>query len=258
MLISSTVRPSTRRCSIRSAKATSRCANGWSSRWRRSASPASSTTSSSSPARSRASIISASSSCRRTIRRLVTWPTISVRLRAFNAYEPAYDQLTPNGNRTPDSYRAQAAAAGRQGEIRLSLGRFLQSDGRNRRSGWPREASRTWLRSSISRSSKTRPTSRCAMTASRSRRSWRWRLRRRDISTTPARSIAAASPRRWRRAFASASSSPTLPVIRKLVLMKQAADLHSSTINQMAIAHVAERGFDAQVAKIKAALQQAP
>lgn len=35
--------------------------------------------------------------------------------------------------------------------------------------------------------------------------------------------------------------------------MKQAADLHSSTINQIAIAEVAERGFDAQVAKIKAA-----
>jgi DNA-binding transcriptional MocR family regulator len=43
------------------------------------------------------------------------------------------------------------------------------------------------------------------------------------------------------------------PVIRKLVLMKQAADLHSSTINQMAIAHVAERGFDAQVARIRTA-----
>jgi DNA-binding transcriptional MocR family regulator len=35
--------------------------------------------------------------------------------------------------------------------------------------------------------------------------------------------------------------------------MKQAADLHSSTINQMAIAHVAERGFDAKVAKFRAA-----
>jgi DNA-binding transcriptional MocR family regulator len=42
-----------------------------------------------------------------------------------------------------------------------------------------------------------------------------------------------------------------MPVIRKLVLMKQAADLHSSTINQIAIEHVASRGFDAQVAKIK-------
>jgi DNA-binding transcriptional MocR family regulator len=42
------------------------------------------------------------------------------------------------------------------------------------------------------------------------------------------------------------------PVIRKLVLMKQAADLHSSTVNQMAVAHVAARHFDAQVEKIRA------
>ena len=42
-------------------------------------------------------------------------------------------------------------------------------------------------------------------------------------------------------------------VIRKLVLMKQAADLHSSTINQIAIAQVAAAGFDQQVAKIRAA-----
>lgn len=46
------------------------------------------------------------------------------------------------------------------------------------------------------------------------------------------------------------------PVIRKLVLMKQAADLHSSTINQMAIATVAERGFDEQVKKIHGAYRQ--
>jgi DNA-binding transcriptional MocR family regulator len=42
------------------------------------------------------------------------------------------------------------------------------------------------------------------------------------------------------------------PVISKLVLMKQAADLHSATLNQMAIHQVASDGFEAQVAKIKA------
>ena len=44
-----------------------------------------------------------------------------------------------------------------------------------------------------------------------------------------------------------------MPVIRKLVLMKQAADLHSSTINQMAVATVAQTIFPEQVAKIKKA-----
>jgi len=42
-------------------------------------------------------------------------------------------------------------------------------------------------------------------------------------------------------------------VISQLVLLKQAADLHSSTINQMAIATVAAAQFDSHVAKIKAA-----
>jgi DNA-binding transcriptional MocR family regulator len=39
--------------------------------------------------------------------------------------------------------------------------------------------------------------------------------------------------------------------IRKLVLIKQAADLHSSTINQMVISKVAETVFDEQVQKIR-------
>jgi DNA-binding transcriptional MocR family regulator len=44
-------------------------------------------------------------------------------------------------------------------------------------------------------------------------------------------------------------------VISKLVLMKQAADLHSATLNQMAIHKVASDGFEAQVKKIKATYQ---
>jgi DNA-binding transcriptional MocR family regulator len=48
------------------------------------------------------------------------------------------------------------------------------------------------------------------------------------------------------------------PVISKLVLMKQAADLHSATLNQMAIHQVASDGFEAQVAKIKATYHGAP
>jgi DNA-binding transcriptional MocR family regulator len=42
-------------------------------------------------------------------------------------------------------------------------------------------------------------------------------------------------------------------VIRKLVLVKQASDLHSSTINQIVMGKVVSRIFDAQVAKIRKA-----
>lgn len=41
------------------------------------------------------------------------------------------------------------------------------------------------------------------------------------------------------------------PIIAKLVLMKQAADLHSPTINQMVIADVVAKIFDEQVEKIR-------
>ena len=41
-------------------------------------------------------------------------------------------------------------------------------------------------------------------------------------------------------------------VISKIVILKQAGDLHTSTINQMVMDHVARNGFDAQVEKVRA------
>ena len=44
---------------------------------------------------------------------LVTWPTYLGALQAFNAYEPHYERLTPDGgNMTAEAYRAAAAANG--------------------------------------------------------------------------------------------------------------------------------------------------
>jgi DNA-binding transcriptional MocR family regulator len=43
------------------------------------------------------------------------------------------------------------------------------------------------------------------------------------------------------------------PVIAQLVLMKQAADLHSPTLNQMAVHQVAEACFDSHVAGLRRA-----
>ncbi len=40
-------------------------------------------------------------------------------------------------------------------------------------------------------------------------------------------------------------------IVEKLVLMKQAADLHSPSINQMAILHVAETSYAAQVETVR-------
>lgn len=183
---------------------------------------------------------------------LVTWPTYLGALQAFNAYEPAYDRLTVNGNRTPDAYRQTAADAG--GKVKFA---YVTADFSN-------------------------PT---GVTMDRAEREKLLDLA--DELDIPVIEDAAYQSLRYdgepvppimkldiersgginnTRTLYSGSFSKTLapglrvgwvvaaePVIRKLVLMKQAADLHSSTINQMAITHVAERHFGAQVEKIRTA-----
>nr|WP_304655928.1 PLP-dependent aminotransferase family protein [Neorhizobium galegae] len=181
---------------------------------------------------------------------LVTWPTYLGALSAFNAYEPNYDQLSLNGNRTPEAYRDTAAKTG--GSVKFA---YLSADFSN-------------------------PTGETIDLAARERllaladeldiailEDAAYQHLRYDGEAIPpilALDIARRGGIENTRTIYSGSFSKTLapglrvgfvvaamPVIRKLVLMKQAADLHSSTINQIAIEHVASRGFDAQVAKIK-------
>ncbi len=183
---------------------------------------------------------------------LVTWPTYLGALQAFNAYEPSYDQLTPNGNRTPDSYRAAAEKHG--GKVKFAYlsadfsnptGESVDREGREKVLALAEELDVAVIEDAA------------------------YQNLRYDGEVIPpilALEIARKGHINDTRTIYCGSFSKTLApglrvgfivantqVIRKLVLMKQAADLHSSTINQMAIAEVAERGFDAQVAKIKAA-----
>ncbi|MBY3193512.1 aminotransferase-like domain-containing protein [Rhizobium laguerreae] len=186
---------------------------------------------------------------------LVTWPTYLGALQAFNAYEPAYDQLTPNGNRTPESYRAAASAAG--GKVKFAYlstdfsnptGETVDLDGRKKVLVLAEDLDIAVIEDAAYQS---------------------LRYDGDPIPPILALEIAEKGHINDTRTIYCGSFSKTLapglrvgfivanaPVIRKLVLMKQAADLHSSTINQMAISDVAERGFDAQVAKIKAAYSQ--
>ncbi|OHV23289.1 PLP-dependent aminotransferase family protein [Rhizobium sp. RMa-01] len=183
---------------------------------------------------------------------LVTWPTYLGALQAFNAYEPAYDQLTPNGNRTPESYRAAAAAAG--GKVKFAYlsadfsnptGETVDLEGRRKVLALAEDLDVAVIEDAAYQS---------------------LRYDGDPIPPILALEIAGKGHINDTRTIYCGSFSKTLapglrvgfivanaPVIRKLVLMKQAADLHSSTINQMAISDVAECGFDAQVAKIKAA-----
>jgi len=182
---------------------------------------------------------------------LVTWPTYLGALQAFNAYEPHYDQLS-TGNRTPESYKAAAKAQG--SAVKFA---YLSTDFAN-------------------------PTGQTVSLEERQQI-----LALADELEIPVIEDAAYQHLRYDgdaippilsldiarrggidacRTIYCGSFSKTLapglrvgyvvaakPVIRKLVLMKQAADLHSSTINQMVVAQVAAEHFPAQIAKIRAA-----
>jgi DNA-binding transcriptional MocR family regulator len=183
---------------------------------------------------------------------LVTWPTYLGALQAFNAYEPTYDRLNLAGNRTPDAYRATAAEAG--GRVKFA---YLSADFCNPTGETVDRAGREKLLDLAEELD-------IPVIEDAAYQSLRY-----DGEAIPpilALEIARKGDIEAARTLYCGSFSKTLapglrvgyivaasPVIRKLVLMKQAADLHSSTINQMAIAHVAERGFDAQVAKVRAA-----
>ena len=188
---------------------------------------------------------------------LVTWPTYLGALQAFNAYEPRYDRLTPDGgNMTPAAYHAAAAAARRQGEVRLSGAGFRQPDRRDAELQAARDGARSRRASSTSPSSRTPPIARCAMTARAWRRSWR---------SDCARSGGIENARTLYCGSFSKILSPGMRVgwvcaprrvVERLVLMKQASDLHSPSINQVAMHRAAEAVFDRQVDKLIGAYRE--
>ncbi|WP_455271168.1 aminotransferase-like domain-containing protein [Rhizobium herbae] len=182
---------------------------------------------------------------------LVTWPTYLGALQAFNAYEPSYDQLSPAGNRTPQAYRDAAAEAGGRVKFAYMSAEFANPTG---------ETLDLAAREKVLDLAEELD---IAVIEDAAYQSLRY-----DGQAVPpmlALEIARKGSINETRTIYCGSFSKTLapglrvgfvvaamPIIRKLVLMKQAADLHSSTINQMAICLVAERGFDAQVNKIRA------
>ncbi len=180
---------------------------------------------------------------------LVTWPTYLGALQAFNAYEPTYDQLNPAGNRTPEAYVQAATEAG--GRVKFA---YLSADFANPTG------------ETVDRAGRERVLALAEELGVAVIEDAAYQALRYDGEAVPpilALEIARKGDINMTRTIYCGSFSKTLApglrvgwvcaadqVIRKLVLMKQAADLHSSTINQMAICTVAERGFDAQVAKI--------
>lgn len=186
---------------------------------------------------------------------LVTWPTYLGALQAFNAYEPAYDRLIPMGNRTPEDYQRQAAAVRDGGRVKFA---YVTADFSNPTGETLSRQARLHLLDLAAEMD-------IAVIEDAAYQSLRY-------DGEPVPPILALDIARNggdienTRTLYSGSFSKTLapglrvgfvvaakPVIRKLVLVKQAADLHSSTINQMAIAEVVPDIFEEQVAKIRTA-----
>jgi DNA-binding transcriptional MocR family regulator len=188
---------------------------------------------------------------------LVTWPTYLGALQAFNAYEPRYDRLTPaHGNQTPAAYAEAAAQAG--GRVKFA---YLTPDFAN-------PTGETLDQKARERLLDLADDLDIAVIEDTAYQKLRY-------DGEPVPSILALDLARHggdinkTRTVYCGSFSKTLapglrlgwicaaePIIRKLVLMKQAADLHSPTINQMAMHHVAENAFAEQVTKIRKAYHQ--
>jgi hypothetical protein len=178
---------------------------------------------------------------------LVTAPTYLGALQAFSASEPRYDELRPEqGNRTPASYADAARGAG--GEVKLAYvvpsfanptGETLSLAARQRLIDLAAELDIPIVEDAA-----------YAM------------LRFEGEPLPPILALEIArrgSIERARSIYCGTFSkvlSPGLrvgfivapkPVIRRLVLVKQASDLNSATVNQMVAQRVAEAAFDRQV-----------
>jgi len=186
---------------------------------------------------------------------LVGWPTYLGALAAFNAYEPRYDQLSISGNRTAASYVAGAEAEG--GRVKLA---YLSADFANPTGETLGQQGREALLDMTEELE-------CALIEDAAYQALRY-----DGEAVPpilATEIARRGSIEDCRTIYCGSFSKTLspglrlgwvvaakPVISQLVLMKQAADLHTATLNQIAVHDVASRVFDSHVETIRTAYRQ--
>ncbi|MER5171310.1 MULTISPECIES: PLP-dependent aminotransferase family protein [Thioclava] len=178
-------------------------------------------------------------------------PTYLGALGAFNAYEPRYIPLDPMSNIDPETLKAEAKAAG--GEVKFA---YLSADFANPTGETiPREGRERVLDQAEALD--------CAIIEDGAYQNLRF-----DGEAIPpilALDIERKGGIENTRTIYCGSFSKTLapglrvgwvvaakPVIDRLVLMKQAADLHSPTLNQIVTNHVARAIFHEHVAKIKA------
>ena len=181
---------------------------------------------------------------------LVTWPTYMGALGAFNAYEPRYDRIDPQTNRPVEDVLADAKAAG--GAVKFA---YLSTDFANPTGVTLTEEQR---RTVLARADALG----CAVIEDAAYQELRYRGE--EIKPILALEIEEKGDIDACRTIYLGSFSKTLapglrvgwavaakPVISQLVLTKQAADLQTATINQIAVSEVAYGVFDSHVAKLR-------
>jgi DNA-binding transcriptional MocR family regulator len=182
---------------------------------------------------------------------LVCRPTYLGALQAFSAYEPRYDRLAPEGsNMTPASYREAAEKAGGRVALAYLTPEFSNPTGET-----------------IDRAARERLLDLCDELDVPLIEDSAYQALRYDGDPIPpilALDIARKGGIDRTRTIYCGTFSKTLspglrvgwvcaaaPVVRKLVLMKQASDLHSPTINQIAMHRVAEGLYGAHTAMLR-------
>ncbi|WP_407061680.1 PLP-dependent aminotransferase family protein [Aureimonas sp. SK2] len=182
---------------------------------------------------------------------LVTWPTYLGALQAFNAYEPTYARLQPNGgNTTPAAYADAAAKAGGRAKFAYLVPDFANPTGETLNLA-QREAVLD-LAAELD----------IAVIEDAAYQALRYEGQ--PVPPIVALDCARSGSLDEARTIYCGSFSKILApglrmgwicaprrIVEKLVLMKQAADLHSPSINQMAIHRVAETSYGEQVEKVR-------
>lgn len=179
---------------------------------------------------------------------LATAPTYLGALQAFSAYEPCYDELRPeSGNRTPQSYAQAARAKGGAVKFIYLVPDFANPTGAT----LPLAARERVLDLATELDVPVIEDSAYAQL----------RFAGEPVPCILARDMARAGDIDRTRTIYCGTFSKTLapglrvgwivasrPLIRRLVLVKQASDLNSAAINQMVMHRVAERCYARQVA----------
>ncbi len=181
---------------------------------------------------------------------LVGWPTYLGALGAFNAYEPNFDRLDPGSNRTAEDYAQTAKANGGRVKFAYASVDFANPTGRT--------LDRTARENILDLADRLD----IAVIEDAAYQALRY-----DGDPIPpmlALEIARKGSIEDCRTLYCGSFSKTLApglrlgwvcaaqdVIGRLVLMKQASDLHTATLNQIAVAEVAAQGFDAHTANLR-------